>query len=88
MNLYAKYTSMFIIKAKYICSTASFIKVITSHISWGLLLYYLGFCAMIMIFHEVIRNNEADFDVKVKSLRRRCMDWFQKHWKWRVAPNE
>ena len=33
MNFYAKYTSMFIIKAKYLCSTASFIKVITSHIS-------------------------------------------------------
>ena len=40
MHFYAKCTSMFIIKAKYLCSTASFIKVITSHISWGLLLYY------------------------------------------------
>ena len=37
MHFYAKCTSMFIIKAKYLCSTASFIKVIT--ISWGLLLY-------------------------------------------------
>ena len=37
----------------------------------GMICGPLGFSDIRMILHEVIRNNEAGVDVKVKSLRRR-----------------
>ena len=59
MHFYAKCTSMFIIKAKYLCSTASFIKVITSHISWGLLLYYMY---VVGYYRYLFKVNYANYD--------------------------
>ena len=71
MHFYAKCTSMFIIKAKYLCSTASFIKVITSHISWGLLLYYNE-------VHQswTVRWINANFVAQLRNeLRSSCRNW-------------